>query len=365
MVDKTPAEQAPAEQAPAGQTPAGQAPGSPPRSRERNPGTIAILLALLLGLAALAVSGWTWIDSRSRFVSLQQETARRLSEMGAINRESRLLADNAREAARDAEARLGQLEARMAEAQNQRLALESLYKELSGNRDEWTVAEVEQALLIANQQLQLAGNVKAALIALETADARLARLDRPQLTQLRRVIRQDIERLKAAPFVDVTGMAVRIDRLAAGIDALPLSMEARPSRAQSPAPAPESGFWSRLWAEAVQDLKELVRIQNSADPAPPLVTPEQAYFLRENLRLRLLGARLALLARDQALYREDLVAASAWLARYFDTRDKAVSEAKAAVDQLARAEVNIDLPDISASLEAARGLRLVRERSLR
>jgi uroporphyrin-III C-methyltransferase len=251
------------------------------------------------------------------------------------------------------------------ETQNQRLALESLYKEMSGSRDEWALAEVEQDLLIANQQLQLAGNVKAALIALETADMRLSRLDRPQLTQLRRVINRDIERLRTAPYVDVTGMAVRLDQIAGSVDALTLSMDARPSRT-GPAPsAASAGFWSRLWAEAVQDFRDLVRVQHSMEPDVPLIAPGQAYFLRENLKIRLLGARLALLARDEAGFRADLKAASAWLDRYYDTQDKAVAAARTSIDQLARAEVGIDLPDISASLDAARGLRLVRERTLR
>jgi len=313
----------------------------------------------------MAFSGWTWIEARSRSDQLQQETARRLAEMESTNRESRLVAGESRESVRDAEARLGQLEARMVETQNQRLALESLYKEMSGSRDEWALAEVEQVLLIANQQLQLAGNVKAALIALETADMRLARLDRPPLTPLRRVINRDIERLRSAPHVDVTGMAVRLEQVAGTVDALPLAMDARPSRAEpGPGPAP-AGFWSRLWAEWVQDFRDLVRVQNTLRPEVPLVAPGQAYFLRENLKMRLLGARLALLARDEGGFRSDLKAASDWLGRYYDAQDKAVAAAKTAIDQLARSEVSIDLPDISPSLEAARSLRLVRERTLR
>jgi uroporphyrin-III C-methyltransferase len=213
--------------------------------------------------------------------------------------------------------------------------------------------------------LQLAGNVKAALIALETADSRLARMDRPQLTGLRRVISQDIERLKSAPHVDVIGMALRIDNLIVAVDSLPLAIEERVT-AEAPASAAEqSGFWAGLWRETLQDLRELVRIQNTAKPEVPLVSPDQAFFLRENLKLRLLGARLALLAHDEVSFKSDLNAASSWLARYFDAGNKAVAAAQATIGQLAKSEVSIELPDISASLDAARNFKLVRERALR
>lgn len=342
------------------QPPQSPAPASIPKRRAG-----LAVLALLIAAAALGFAAWQWFDSRNRLDSLQQEMARRLAETEAGGRETRLIAGQARDVVRDAEARLGQLEARMIETQNQRLALESLYKEMSSSRDEWALAEVEQVLLIASQQLQLAGNVKAALIAMETADARLARLDRPQLTQLRRTINRDIERLKAAPYVDVIGMAVRLDHVANSVDELPLSMDGRPSRGEAPAAQAAAGFWARLWNEAIRDFRDLIRIQNSQKPEAPLVAPGQAYFLRENLKIRLLGARLALLARDETGFRADLKAASDWLARYYDADDKSVASAQGAIRQLAQAEVSIVLPDISASLDAARGIRLVRERTLR
>jgi uroporphyrin-III C-methyltransferase len=291
--------------------------------------------------------------------------AGRLAEADAQGRETRSLAGQSRDELRDVVARIGQLEARMVETQNQRLALESLYRDFSGSRDQWVLAEVEQALLIANQQLQLAGNVKAALTALETADARLARLDRPQLTALRRVISQDIERLRAAPYVDVVGMALRLDNVMTAVDALPLAMEERPLPANDAAAPASGGFWANLWHETMHDLRRLVRVQNAEKPEAPLLSPEQAFFLRENLKLRLLGARLALLARDETSFKTDLGAASDWLQRYYDTGSKPVAAALSTVKQLAQSEVGIELPDISASLDAARNLRIVRERTVR
>jgi uroporphyrin-III C-methyltransferase len=323
------------------------------------------VLALLLALAATALAAWQWYDARKRFDVLQQDVARRFAEIDTLSRDTRSLAAQSRDELRDVVARLGQIEARMVETQNQRLALESLYRDLSGSRDVWVLAEVEQTLLIANQQLQLAGNVKAALIALGAADARLARMDRPQLTGLRRVIGQDIERLKAAPYMDVVGMALRLDNVVTAVDTLPLAMEERPQPANDATAPASGGFWANLWRETMQDLRGLVRIQNTEKPAAPLLSPEQVFFLRENLKLRLLGARLALLARDEDSFKADLNAASDWLQRYYNPGSKPVASALSTVKQLAQSEVGIELPDISASLDAARNLRMVRERAAR
>ena len=324
-----------------------------------------VAAALLLALAAAVLAGWQWFDSRRSFGLLEHEVAKRLGEVDAMSRDTRALAAQSRDTMGDVSARLGQLEARMVETQNQRLALESLYRDLSRSRDEWTLAEVEQVLLIANQQLQLAGNVKAALIALETADARLARMDRPQLTALRRIINQDMERLKAAPYVDVVGMALRLDNVMNQVDTLSLATEQRPARPNSELDPAGAGFWQRLWQEGKRDLHDLIRIQNVAKPEVPLLSPEQAFFLRENLKFRLLGARLSLLARDQASFRADLKAASEWLARYYDDGNKTVAAAQSTLKQLIQSDIGGQLPDISASLDAARNFKLVRERTLR
>ncbi|MBC8007317.1 MAG: uroporphyrinogen-III C-methyltransferase [Prolixibacteraceae bacterium] len=335
-----------------------------PVATKRRPSAFATM-AILLALAALVVSGWQWFDARRSFGILEHQIAKRLGEVDALGRDSRTLAAQTRDTMGDVSARLGQLEARMFETQNQRLALESLYRDLSRSRDEWTLAEVEQVLLIANQQLQLAGNVKAALIALETADARLARMDRPQLTSLRRVINQDMERLKATPYVDIVGMAIRLENILQQADSLPLAMDLRPARPNAETESSGAGFWQRLWREGKRDVRDLIRIQNVEKPEVPLLSPDQAFFLRENLKFRLLGARLSLLAHDETSFKTDLKAASDWLIHYYDGGNKAVGTARSTLKQLLKSELGGQIPDISASLDAARNIKLVRERTLR
>ena len=321
--------------------------------------------ALLIAAAALALAAWQWYDGRSQLRGMKQEIAKRLADSDTQSKESRLVSEQVREAVADAQIKLGVLETRIAESQNQQIALEALYQELSRNRDEWAYAEIEQAINIAAQQLQLAGNVKAALIALQTADARLQRMDRPQLLALRRAINRDIDRLKALPFVDTLAISTRLDNMIAGVDAFPLAMEMRPQPdAEAPAAA-DGGAWKRFWREAWSDLKQLVRVQQMDHPEMPLLTPSQAFFLRENLKLRLIGARLSLLARDAPSYKADLKAARDWLNRYYDTRNNNVAHAAAVLRNLHEEEMSIATPEISGTLDAARMLRLARERTTR
>lgn len=325
-----------------------------------------------IALAALGLGAWQVYNGHQEIEGLRQEVAKRLAEADAQGKAVRIAGDQTREAAREASVKLGVLESKLAESQSHQIALEALYQDLSRNRDEWAFAEIEQTLLVASQQLQLAGNVRAALIALQAADTRLAHMNRPQLAALRKAINDDTSKLKAAPFVDTVGLSVRIDTVIAAVDKLPLSSEAR--AAEDLAATPEGALdnstsgldkkdipmlqgetaWTRFWRDLWKDLRQLVRVQRVDTAEAPLLAPTQAYFLRENLKLRLLGARLALLTRDQATFRSDLKAAQAWITRYFDASDKRVAVAQASLAALQKSDVTIELPDLSASLAALR-----------
>jgi uroporphyrin-3 C-methyltransferase len=314
-------------------------------------------------LVALVFFGWQWWDTRHQVEALSQELAKRLRESDAGSQESRVVAKQARDAVGEAQARLNILEARLQESQNQQVALEALYQELSRGRDDWVLAEVEQILAIASQQLQLAGNVSVALVALQSADARLARSDRPQFVTLRKVLTRDIDRLKSAPNLDLTGLSLKIEQLIGGIDAWPLAFEGRPQENGGSSPPAGQGFWRALGRQAWDEFRQLVRIQNSSRTEAVLLAPEQAFFLRENLKLRLLNARLALLQRDQNGYRQDIRVAGDWIARHFDNRAKPVSNALATLKQLAAAGVSVEPPNVADSLAAVRNFKVSREAS--
>ena len=340
-------------------SPRGLAPDTPPPRRLR------LFAAALVVLAAI-VAG-LWLDTRGRIGATQEELAKRLRDIEIETREARTLGRQAQEAQRETLAKLGALETKLAESQNQQVALEVLYQELARNRDEWQLAEIEQVLAIAQQQLQLSGNVRAALLALQLAESRLSRVDRPQFLPVRRALTRDIDRLKSLPLLDVPGLSLAIDRLIASVDAIPLAFDERVERpasvkASKSAPAAEDNFFVRLGGEVWKELRQLVVVRKVEAPEPPLLPPQQAWFLRENLKLRLLNARLALLTRDEAGYREDLRVAQGWIQHYFDVRAKASQAALAQMKQLSSASISFEPPSIVDSLEAVRGFKARRER---
>ncbi len=134
-----------------------------------------------------------------------------------------------------------------------------------------------------------------------------------------------------------------------------------PQPKAEPAP-PAEPPWRRALADIVRELRALVRLEVSDRPPAPLVAPDQAYFLRENLRLRLLSARTAILGRQEATYKSDLRAAQAWVRKYFDTRTKPVQGMLEMLGQMLATPLPDDLPDLAASLDAVRTLKAAQER---
>jgi uroporphyrin-3 C-methyltransferase len=328
---------------------------------ERRQGvTLATLAAVALLLAVLGTIAW--LDVRRDAAALREDAAKRLTAAEAATAQSRERESALAGDLREAQAKLALLETRLAESQSQQAALEALYRELAPSRDDIALHEVEQILLIANQQLALAGNVPAALTALQLADSKLARIDRPPFGPARRAIARDMDRLKALPFIDVTTITHKLDQAIAQVDALPLAKDERlpvPKADEAPAPVPR---WRRALAEIWHELQSLIRLEVSDRQAAPLVAPDPAYCLRENLRLRLLSARTAILGRQEATYKSDLRAASAWVKQYFDTRTKPVAGLQIMLGQMLATPMPDDLPDLAASLDAVRTLKAAQER---
>ena len=368
---------APAADAPArNDTPAGATPPESLRSRlqhqfEGKESRLRLTIGVLTVLLALQ-----WWNSRSDVSELRREVAQRLQNGDNLNSQTKLIADRLDDELRSLQAKLAMLEARQLESQSQQIALEQLYRDLAKNRDDWALAEIEQVLSTASQQLQLAGNVRGALIALQNADARLSRADRPQFITIRRAIAQDVDKLKSLPSVDLTGIAVKLDALIAQVDSMALLSDeepapvappkARPAHkakgAQKAAPAQDwrtelHERWSAWSADLWNDVRQLVRVRTVTKPEALLLTPEQAFFARENVKLRLLNARVALLSRNDSAFRSDLAEADQALQRYFDTADRHTQAGRELIRQLRESVLSIEMPTLSNSLAAVRQTR--------
>ncbi|MFA6902970.1 MAG: uroporphyrinogen-III C-methyltransferase [Gallionellaceae bacterium] len=340
-----------------------------PAPMHKNPVARAIShlnLTQLTLLVLVIVFLWQWVDSQQQLHKIQQTLAQRLAEMDGSSKAAQMLTLQSQEQVRELGGKLSLLESRYAETQGQRTALETLYQDLARSRDQMMLAEVEQLLLIAGQQLQLAANVKAALIAMQQADSRLQRLDRPALNSLRAAISKDMDKLRALPDVDVSAINARLDNLISIVNRLTLVQDLRMAKNDiAPAVATADSSWKNLLREIWQDAKNLVRIENMHQDELPLLSPTQTFFLRENLKLRLLSARIALLSRDEASFKHDIKTAQDWIKLFFDVKSADGIQAVSMLQKLNASSIKIDLPDVSGSLEAVRHYRATREKAAR
>ena len=335
-----------------------------------------IALAVLLAVQT--------VSSHSRINSLRQDMARSLQKGNAVNAETAALARDVADQSKELQIKVGVLESRQSEAQSQQVALEQLYKDLSQNRDEWALSEIEQVLATASQQLQLAGNVQGALIALQNADRAVSSSNAPQFLTIRRAIAADIDRLKALPAVDLAGVALRLDNVIVQVETLPmladekpllpvapvrttrrLEAAAAPGKSATPAVPPESlgvgqrllQTWSMWSQEMWDDVRQLIRVRSVDEPEALMLSPSESFFVHENLKLRLLNARLALLSRNETTFRDDLATAQTMLAKYFDTRARTTQSAQAALRQVQANDLTIELPTLAESLGAVRNYK--------
>jgi len=238
-------------------------------------------------------------------------------------------------------------------------ALTDLRRRSEQGRDAWIKAEAASLLMAANDQVQLNADPGLALQALAAADERLKLLSDPQLIPVRQQIAREETALRAVPQADVTGMAAILTSLSESVSHWPLRRLA-PERyipgQQQPGSdvQPSMTLWNRFKAGLERLVKDIFTVHHRQTSIEPLLEPQQEYFLRQNLQLRLAAARAALLERDNAAFQSSAQLAGRWLEAYFNTQDNGV---KAAIDALAKMQqqqINPPLPDISASLTLLR-----------
>ncbi|MBC3930098.1 uroporphyrinogen-III C-methyltransferase [Undibacterium curvum] len=356
-----------------------------PASRQEAPNSGWTQPAYLFsGVLALLLAA-NWWSSQNQISNLKEEVAKRLLNADASSTETRLLAKNSQDITKEIQTKVILLEGKQTEAQSQQLALEQLYQDLSKNRDEWALAEIEQVLATASQQLQLAGNVQGALIALQNADSRLAKSDKPQFITIRRAIAKDIDKLKSLPALDLAGIALRLDSAIAQIDHIPLWSDEKSITTATPPKAPlrvlpkskaadkagkenkdeeltwtmrAQDSWQSFSSEMWGEVKQLIRVRNVETPEALLLAPNQSYFARENLKLRLLNARLALLSRNESVFRNDMILAQDGLSKYFDTRAKQTQTVQALLRQIQGSNLSIEMPTLVESLNAVRNYKV-------
>lgn len=355
-----------------------QAPAAQPPAPARSSGGKALaVIALILAVAAASVTGYLWyqvqveqrLSQNQALADIRDAVSTANVNVTALEKDFNAL----REQQRDLIARIdSQVEARLDElsSQQENLAqrsealsdsIEKVYEDLDRSLDSWALEEVEQLLRIANHSLQLSSDVSTAVAGLELADKRLEELANPALLPVRERVADNITALKSLEAVDTAGLSLRLSGMAAKVEDLPLDQTTqRPiagmagDRDSAAGSDGDSSEWLRAGGELLADLKKLVRIQNIEKPAKPLLTPDQRYFLYNNLRLMFSGAQIAALRRDTATFQANLEQSASWMREYFDTGHQGVQQLLDDIENMSRLELSPELPDISGSLNELR-----------
>lgn len=308
--------------------------------------------SLIVSLVAALATGLLW----QKLMSIQEQLARQSVDTGAQSVEARTMAKQAMEQSQEAAARTTLFEARLSEVALQRTQLEALMQSLSRSRDDNLVVDIESSIRLAQQQAQLTGSVEPLLAALKNAEQRVTRAAQPRLTTLQRALVRDFERVKSAAVSDTPGLLAKLDELVRMTDELVLAnavasvTDMGKVKVETAADSPI--WWQNSWQVVANELRGLVRVGRVTQPEAALLSPEQSFFLRENLKLKLLNARLGLLARQLESSRADLAAASTSIGKYFDPQSRKTKSAVALLQQVQTQMNTLQLPRVDETLAA-------------
>jgi len=325
------------------------------KSRRQGQGVSPMLVALVvLGLLLAVYAHWRFGQFDERIDRLR----RQVTELRALNDQldTRLqtLADDLessrstwRSEVRGLREVPGQLDALSR-------SVEELRARTEAPQRAWVRAEALYLMELAERRLRLERDVETAIVALESADARLATLDDPAVREVRAKLALELTALRAVPVPDIADVLGRIGRLEDEVPTLPVigmpASQARRDRPEAEAP----GVFERAWRRVRQAMRDLVSLRRIEPATARLVTQEEESLRRQHLELLLFGARVAAMQPDGAAYAQSLRAADVWLQQYFDTSKP---EVEAAAKELAALELTIIEPPLPAVGEAGRLLQ--------
>ncbi|WP_087718643.1 uroporphyrinogen-III C-methyltransferase [Salinicola salarius] len=323
--------------------------GTPPTAGKRGNGAklglLALVLVILLAIAVAIVGylGWQKIQ--------QQQT--QLSQVGSNSTTLDQLESKVGELDQNRQQNLRMMRGEFDQyRQNLDNTLDKVLKELAQQQQadprEWLHAEAEYLLRLANQRLQLERDVEGAKALLNAADARLREADNPALVPIRRAIQSELASLDSVPVIDRTGLYLALMAQQEQLARLPLKQDIEEIAAGEGDTKPTGG-WRQQLATLGSELKDLVTVRRHDQPLEALITPQQESYLRQNVRLLLEQAQLALLKSEPKLYQASLDKAIELVEGYYATDNDGVANSIDKLKSLRDNEVRPELPDISES----------------
>ena len=340
----------------AAETPAAESEAAP----QRKPGRMLAALGFLLAVGALAGVGYlyfllVYLDPSA---PLARSLAQASGERAALRDDLRGL----EERLRLSEESGGQAQAEWAAQADERLAaadsalterLNQITQAAPPSEREWKLAEVEYLLRVANHRLLMEQDVATASGLLQAADSILEALDDLVLHPVRAALADEMLALSRSEGADVQGLYLRLDALKRQLESLAL---ARPQyRLAEPEETPNEP--SGLLEAVAAEFRQLLRFRRIDATVKPLLAPNEAVYLELNLRLMLEQAQLAALKRDQVVFDSSLGSAQEWVRSYLALDDPDVQDTLEVLAELRQVQLDVPLPDLSASLNALTQVR--------
>ncbi|RTE64472.1 heme biosynthesis protein [Amphritea opalescens] len=334
---------------------------TPKKAKASWAGRIALLLALL-AIAGVVYLYWLQLQSGDQLQQSQQNTTSELNgaltksqqqfeqQISTLNQKLSALENKATQD----QSNVNELQKRLTQSIQQVTAAQN------NNREDWLLAEVEYLLRLANQRVLMEQTPRGALQLLRSADKILSETDDVTIYEIRKAVAADIAALEAVPELDTEGVFLRLGALSTQVDQLqviPLTEQHKlPDLLDQMNSEEFASSWSsdikQAWATLSDKASQLIVIQDRSEPVEPLLSPQQSYYLQQNLHLMLEQAQLSLLQRKPKSYLNSLTKAQQWVGTYFEQNDSNTQALLKALNELEQVDVAPQMPNISGSLAA-------------
>ncbi|WP_322803321.1 uroporphyrinogen-III C-methyltransferase [Vibrio alfacsensis] len=321
-------------------------------------GTVAIILSIVFG------GGLTYklLEQQSEYQAqiaqlqsqLKQTQTSITQELSQVQKET---IEKATTATHKAEVVLGQ----------QQKSIESLQlavADVKGRRpNDWLLAEADYLVKLAGRKLFLEHDVESATQLMESADQRIAALNDPSLVRLRKAMANDITKLRTVPLIDRDGLVLRLTALQQQVDKLPLANALLPEAAaiEKKEVSEDIANWQDNLMTSLKDFSEnFITFRTRDGNVIPLLSPQQHFYLKENIKAKLETAIKAVYQEQSEIYTTSLETADKWAMAFFNQDDNSVKEFNKALGQLSKKDIDVEYP---SKLESQNQLSdVIRER---
>ncbi|KQB04231.1 uroporphyrin-III methyltransferase [Vibrio metoecus] len=319
-----------------------QTPAQTPNNQGKKLASVALLLVLALG------AGFAYVH--------QQQKAQLNNELQAIRAELKQTRDalNAQleqtvsQATSQATEITHRAETVLEQQQKSIESLQLAVADIKGRRpNDWLLAEADYLVKLAGRKLFLEHDAETATQLMESADQRIAALNDPSLTPLRKAIANDITALKNIPLIDRDGLVLRLISLQQQVDSLPLANAILPADQPQETPAVSENIndWQTNLKSSLKAFADnFITFRSRDGNVIPLLSPTQHFYLKENLQAKLETAIKGVYTEQQTLYVTSLTTAEQWSNSFFNAGDKAVQAFNAELALLAKQQVQVNYP---------------------